>query len=338
MTSQLAELTPHMVHYNERLYEDGTFRWLPYLMYFHPADYRSEVVNTDAIGFRITHGKDEQASPGSRLPREPVKLLVGSSSVFGVGATNDAATLPSRLWSHHAPRRPWLNFGGRSHNSTQELLLFMLYRHLLPPVEEIVIYSGFNNLGLAKLPDLVQGDHGAFYLCNDYFAKVSELRKSQRTAGGRFRRQQATNTDAEAPVKNVDQQIAHAADLTLRHLDTWRVFASALGARLSFVLQPLAPWVRERPAAEEEALFRELDERFSFTAMHGDVTQPEVGRRYATALRDGCSRQQVNFLDMNTVLAAAAGPDDWIFVDRCHCTDAGYDLVARLLTEHLALS
>lgn len=335
MESQRALLTPHMTHYNEKLYEDGTFRWLPYLMYFHPADYRSEVVNTDSIGFRLTEGKDEQASPGGRLPKDPVKLVVGSSSVFGVGATNDSATLSSRLWSRYAPRRPWLNFGGRSHNSTQELLLFTLYRHLLPPVEEIVIYSGFNNLGLSKLPSAVQGDHGAFYLCNDYFEKIGELRKRTKKSGGAFRR--AAAADADPPVPAISDQITHAADLTLRHLDTWRVLAGALGARLSFVLQPLAPWVRDRPAPQEAVLFRELDELFSFTRMHGDVTAPEVGRRYAAALREGCARQGVTFLDMNPVLADAIAPDDWVFVDRCHCTDAGYDTVARLLAEQLDL-
>ena len=43
----------------------------------------------------------------------------------------------------------WINFGGRSFNSTQELILFTLHRHLLPPIKEIVLFSGFNDLGLA---------------------------------------------------------------------------------------------------------------------------------------------------------------------------------------------
>lgn len=337
MESQRALLTPQMTHYTEKLYEDGTFRWLPYLMYFHPADYRSKVVNTDSLGFRISHGPDSTASPGGRLPSEPVNLLVGSSSVFGVGTTRDDATLPSRLWSRHAPNRPWLNFGGRSHNSTQELLLFLLYRHLLPPVEEIVICSGFNNLSLARLPDQVQGDHGAFFLCNEYFAKIAELRKPPKKSGGPFRRERSPQPADAGTVMDPTQQIARAADLTLRHVDSWQLLARALGARLSYVLQPMAPWVREEPAPEEAKLFDELDELFSFTEMFGDVMSQQVGRAYAAALEAGCQKQDVRFLDLNVALAGTAEPGEWIFVDRCHFTDSGHDKIARLLAEQLDL-
>jgi hypothetical protein len=306
-------------------------------MYFHPADYRSDVVNTDRIGFRVSRNGTDHASPGGRLPDGPVNLVVGSSAVFGVGATHDGATLPSLLWSRYAPSRPWLNFGGRSHNSTQELLLFLLYRHLLPPVEQVVVYSGFNNLGLARLPRSKQGDHGAFFLCDDYFAKMDELRQPPGKSGRRRRRAAAAREAADEAVPDVDEQIDRAAELTVRHLGSWRLLTQALGARLSFVLQPLAPWVRDQPCREETLLFRELDELFNFGQMYGDITPPEVGRRYAAALRAGCDELDVPFLDMNVVLADALAPQDWTFVDRCHLTDQGHDTVARLLAEHLSL-
>lgn len=58
-----------------------------------------------------------------------------------------------------------------------------------------------------------------------------------------------------------------------------------------------------------------------------------VGRRYAAALAAGCAKADVPFLDMNGVLADAVEPDDWLFVDRIHLTDHGYDTVAWLLAE-----
>lgn len=52
-----AELTPHMLQYDAQFSDSGETRWLPYIMYFHPAGYRSEVVNTDSLGFRYAwHG------------------------------------------------------------------------------------------------------------------------------------------------------------------------------------------------------------------------------------------------------------------------------------------
>jgi len=339
MTSARAELTPQMLEYAKKFDDRGEIRWLPYLIYFHPADYRSDVVNTDRVGFRISHGPSgEQASAGGDVPDGPVRLLAGSSTVFGIGATSDAATLPSRLWSKHAPSAPWLNFGGRSHNSTQELLLFVLYRHLLPRVDEIVLFSGFNDLGLSRLPASMQGDNGAFFNCVEYFEALASVSKQKKPSHGfgRGSRHQAQQPAPE-PVPDLPEQIARAVDLTTRHLATWRLLADGLGARLTYVLQPLATWIRDEPAREERRLFAELDAISDFGRAYGDIASRESWRAYSTALSEGCAGVGVRFLDMNTVLADAVADDDWLFVDRIHFTDEGYDVVAALLAESLDL-
>jgi lysophospholipase L1-like esterase len=341
VTSARAELTPQMLQYAEKFDDRGDIRWLPYLMYFHATDHRSEVVNTDSLGFRIAHGADETGSVGGRLPSGPVRLLAGSSTVFGIGATNDAATLPSRLWTAHAPSVPWLNFGGRSHNSTQELLLFVLYRHLLPRVEDVVILSGFNDLGLARLPAWMQGDSGAFFNCREFYEQMDALRAKHRPSGRLPRLGGRRPSPSPAPderVPDLPEQIAHAVDLTTRHLDTWRVLTDGMGARLTYVLQPLATWIRERPAPQERRLFAELDEISDFGRAYGDIASPDAWRAYSEALQRSCEKLGVAFLDLNPVLAGAVAPEDWLFVDRIHFNDDGYDLVARLLAEALDLS
>lgn len=354
--SHRADLTPQMLAYAEKFDDRGDIRWLPYLMYFHAAGHRSEVVNTDRLGFRIAHGPGrQQASAGGPLPAGPVRVLAGSSTVFGIGATTDAATLPSRLWTGHAPSVPWLNFGGRSHNSTQELLLFLLYRHLLPPVEHIVLFSGFNDLGLSRLPASLQGDHGAFFNCVEFFEQMEALRARHGSRGatasllerlgpspGGLRRLRRPRRDAperrDERVPGLGEQIDHAVELTTRHLDSWRLLAEGMGARLTYVLQPLATWIRERPAPQERLLFDELDQVANFGQAYGDIAAQEAGRRYAEALQRSCDKLGVSFLDFNPVLAGAVGPDDWLFVDRIHFNDEGYDLVARLLAAALDLS
>ncbi|MGA6161328.1 SGNH/GDSL hydrolase family protein [Amycolatopsis magusensis] len=330
MKSHRDILTPQMPEYSERLYVRGTVRWLPYLMYFQPAGHDSPVVRTDRLGFRLSHGSGAHASAGGHVPDGPVNVLAGNSAVFGTGATRDEATLPSRLWTKYAPSRPWLNFGGRSYNATQELLLFTLHRHLVPEVAEIVVFSGFNTLALARLPASQQGENGAFFRCTEFFAKTAELGRPLTRAERRAARQVAEPVPAPA------EQLANAAELTLRQLATWRLLAGE--ARLTFVLQPLAPWVRERPAPQERLLFDELDERSDFTGTYAGIATPEAGRRYADALRTGCASLGVRFLDFNPVLAAALEPDDWVFVDRIHFTDEGHDLVAGLLATELSLT
>ena len=43
----------------------------------------------------------------------------------------------------------------------------------------------------------------------------------------------------------------------------------------------------------------------------------------------------VGFADLTPLVAAALRPTDWMFVDRIHFTDFGYDLAAQLLLDHV---
>jgi len=343
MTSARARLTPQMLEYAEKFDDRGEIRWLPYLMYFHPANHRSAVVNTDRLGFRLCCAGEAIASVGGVLPPGPVRLLAGSSTVFGIGATNDAATLSSRLWARHAPAAAWLNFGGRSYNSTQELLLFVLYRHLLEQVEEVVILSGFNDLGLSRLPAAQRGDHGAFFNSGEYFEQMERLRaRRQRGSTGTsrslLRRSGTRPPPAGNAVPGLGEQISLATELTVRNLDTWRALTEPAGTRLTYVLQPLATWVRPQPAPQERLLFEELDKISNFHQVYGDIAAMDTGRHYASALQAGCAKIGVRFLDLSPVIEAAIRPSDWLFVDRIHFTDSGYDLAAELLADSLGLT
>ena len=336
-------LTPQMLQYDD--FDDrAEARWLPYLMYFHRADYHSDVINTDAAGFRISHGATGRASVCGALPEGPLRLLAGSSSALGIGATCDAATIPSRLWTRYAPSGPWLNFTGRSYNSVQELTLFLLYRHLLPQIDEIVIFSGINNLALAQLPPSQQGDHGAFFFCAEFFAQMEDLKARHRKDKPGFARRtgkQASAAQADPPVPELPVLISNAVGLAARHLEAWCLLAAPTGARVSFVLQPLSTWWRPEPTQEEQLLFDELD-RLSklgaFEKVYGKIATPEAGKLYSEALRNACDKQGVRFLDLNPLLAAECGSKDWIYVDRAHYTDTGHDVVSRLVAEGLSLS
>lgn len=338
-------LTPQMREYD--IFTDpAEFRYVPYLMNAHRMDYRSEVVNTDRLGFRVSHGNDDAAGSVADLPPGPVNLLAGSSSAFGLGATSDRSTIPSLLWRKYAPQYPWLNVSGRGYNSTQELLLFVLYRHKLAALSEIVILSGVNNLALSRLPSWQRGDHGAFHFCGEYFDKMDELLAQHKDHSvARWRgllpknrpRQRSQRSDEETPLSDA---IARAVELTARHLAVWQVLADAANARLSFVLQPFASWIRDSGSPQEELLFDELDDlsEIPYEKLYGNIVPQEAGRAYANALRAACDSLGIHFVDLNPVMAEALTPEQWVFIDRRHYTDEGSELVSELIARELQLT
>lgn len=336
--SPRVSLTPQMLQYDD--FDDRSkTRWLPYLMYFHRTDYRSEVINTDRLGFRFTPGPGARVSVGSALPRGPVRLLVGSSSPFGIGVTSDDQTIPALLWSRYAPSLPWVNFCGRSFNSTQETMLYAFFRHLLPPVDEIVFFSGLNDLALSRLPAEQRGEQGAFFNCGEYFDAMEQIRAKHRKPERRFGRRprEAAAADPQVePVRPLAERIAGAVESTARNLDLWRLLAP--DARLSYVLQPLATWIRDEPAPQERLLFGELDEISNFWELYGDIATREAGRAYAEQMRVACEKRGIPFVDISPLLADVVATRDWLFVDRAHFTDVGSDIVARVLAESLRLS
>jgi hypothetical protein len=340
------ELTPQMRDYDE-WNDPGHRRYIPYLMYSQRADFSSRTVNTDHSGFRITTGPGGlTASAGGQVPPGPVCILAGGSSALGVGATSDAGTLASLLWSRYAPSSPWLNFGSYFYNPTQEALLFALYRHVLGDVSEIVIFSGVNAIMMARLPEWQQGDHGAFFFCGEYFEKMEELRSKNRKEPKIFGRRAGLGAAAPAIStfddvrRDVAKVISSAAEVTLRQLGIWRSMAGP-GARISYVLQPMSRWMRPTSTPEERVLYEERDRMSGlgvWEELYGDIATPEVAHAFAAALRAGCEKQGVRFFDLNPVVAESTTERDWLFVDRVHYNDTGHDVVARIMAGALELS
>ena len=329
----LSELTPQMMAYYEKFAETNSFPWVPYLMYFHPPKYQGAVFNTDASGFRYSEYKGKRYSACDYNQETPARILAGSSTVFGMGASSDAWTLPSRLSENDSRPESGLNFGGRSFNSTQELMLLVLYKHLLPPIKEIVLFSGFNNLALAGLPASLRLDHGPFFYCNQFFEALNPKKPDgvKSIAKWILKRHDASQ---ETP-PSIEDQISYAADLTLRHLNTWQILAKDLNAKLTYVLQPLSTWVRLHGCSQEEALFTELEQMGNFAEFYGDILRPEVCHQYGELLRIGVESMGVGFINISPILTESVKPDQWLFVDRIHFTDDGYDFVAKKLLEVL---
>lgn len=314
-------------------------RWLPFVMFLQQGGFRSPTVNTDRFGFRWTVSPEGKVWSVEEPPDRESGLVLGGSTAFGVGARGDAATVASVLAARTG--RPWLNLGGRGHVSTQELLAFLEYEDTLPPLRDIVLLSGLNDLstqyGANRWDDRLGG-----FLQSEYARAIAALEPSRwrqkrlRRALLRAGRQAGGSRPFEEILAEREGRRASMLRVQARNLGHWAALAAARGARVWFALQPLFPWLGKEASREEHVLF---DSRMRQDPRQQMVVEralaPEQHAPYAEALASLCRERGIGFLDLNRELRPHATPDAWLFVDRAHLTDRGYALCAECLLERL---
>jgi hypothetical protein len=353
LSRQLYRLNPHIRVYDEFMALGP--QWQPYTMFFHPPHFHSDVLNTDALGFRFSALEDsDPVSLGHQPKGRTVNLLVGGSAAFGMGATKDARTAASRLsaWTGE----PWLNLGGRGYNATQEALMFMLNQHRFERIRHVVILSGAHTLALEGRPENLASEHGHVEYASEYshyMAQYQEDRKPRAGAHGtgpetrdrgflsrymnllRPDEKSLSAPDIDTSF-NVERGVRRAAWTVSNALKQWRQLLTGTDAQLSFVLQPVACWTRNYLHPAELEMFHSLDHGpNNFWRGYSNLLGPQAHLPYAKALRATCHILGIRFEDMNVLLRSSPHIGDALFVDRLHCSDKGYDEVARLIEHRL---
>ena len=305
--------------------------WVPHLMYFHPRNASKPSVSTDQFGARNSVGTK---------PNAPTALLVGGSSVFGIGATSDSTTIPSLL--NASTKYNWRNLGGRAFNSTQETILLHLSntKKIDGP---IVVMSGANNLTRSLMAGSFSPMYGAFFHQGLFEQQMKSAAVGNRAltrqliAGLREKfglgKKSNTQMTSHTPITKAE---SYKVMLTVfeRDCEYLNMLAKHNSTTASFVLQPFAPWINKSLTSQEIKLFELLDqEAESFSRILVELAEHKA--QYARDVEAICANVGLKFLDLN--LAPELRQPEWLFVDRVHLTDAGYSVVAKLLVRELSL-
>lgn len=328
-------ITPQMADY-DRVGD----QWVPYLMRFDRPNRSFESVTTNEWGFRTTLARDGHAVSFAPLDEKDDNyrgIVVGSSAVFGVGATHDRHTIPSVL--NRTTNGTWLNYGGRAFNSTQELLLFLL--HLPKRVDHIVLFSGVNNITLAFLSDRPSR------IYNSLFSQTIFERAMANPAGEYIGlRRAATQLAKEIHhrffptrkpiVRQSLDSTCYEEILTCfrRDLTAIKALGDGLGASVHFALQPLATWIDKDLSPEESKIFQILDGM----SQDWEVLAKNIHNvkdRYFDDVAGVCADLSIPYTNIN--LAPSFKNRDWLFVDRVHLTDQGYGLAADIIKREFSL-
>ncbi|MFI9560306.1 SGNH/GDSL hydrolase family protein [Nonomuraea endophytica] len=334
---QQKRLIPYMKDYEDFALAD--VRWLPYVVFFNRAGYTSSAINTDSAGFRVSHGPEGALSLQDAPPPGEVSVLLGASPAFGLGASGDEHTIASLL--HRGPGgSSWLNLASPAFNSTQEVVLFLLHRHQVPALRDVVVISGLGNLVVAGLPG-ADRDYGQFFWSGAFLRKMGVPEQEDphwalgRLASARRRIRRGRTPDA-AKVLGLAERADLALRTTVRDLGRLCELAAPTGARVHFVLQPTVAWTGKRLSPEEKALIEENDrERGHMWNLFNEVLGAAVYPAYGERLESACEKLGVGFVDANRAFSAAG---EWLFVDQIHLNDEGNRVVAEFLKAELDLA
>lgn len=313
-------------------------QWVPYLMRFDRPNRAFPSVSTGAWGTRNTVASDgEMLNVGKPAQRDqPFNIMLGSSTVFGVGATHDRFTIPSRL--SQMKMEPWLNLGGRAFNSTQEWIILML--HLPPRIGKILVLSGVNNLTLAFLSSRPSPIYNSFFAQSTFEQTMADPKDEfigVRRAAERLLKELRHKFWPE-PRQLARASLTEVYDTIMqclrRDLICLKSMADGLRVPIYFALQPMATWI-ERVASEQESrVFSLLDEM----SMDWEVLARyliDTRDRYFADVEATCSDVGIPFYNMN--FAPEFCTSETLFVDRVHLTDLGYERAARVLLREFAL-
>ena len=316
-----------MVDYDEL----GTRQeWVPYLMYFNPRNAVLKSVSTDDRGFRNTTGSQNKRSTA---------LLIGGSTVFGIGATSNGTTITSRL--NGLTEHSWLNFGGRAFNSTQEAMLVHL-SNTAKVDGPIVVMSGINNLTRLLLPGNFSPMYGAFFQQSFFEKQMATGAVGNRELlwillnGLLSKFGIGKGVAPLSPSEAVTKADSYFAMLKVfeRDCEYLQMFAKHNGTTVTFAMQPFVPWMNKTLTSQEMQLFALLDlDGGGFSPILNELTNCK--EKYSQDLRTICLKVGMNYLDLNE--APELQRPDWLFVDRAHLNDAGYDTVAKILVRELGL-
>ena len=317
-----------MVEYESAFTDNSEIVYSPYLMYTNPKNYKSNVVNTDADGIRLSDSKKVPIS-NILLNSTSYNILVGSSTVFGIGSSSDKQTISSQL--ENLSGQPTINLGGRSYNSLQEFIYFYLfskkYNDYSP--RNVISLTGFNDLALSNISLNSNSISPAFFMQNPFIEQLS-MKKWGKKLPYKFR---VSNLNHEKNINHkIDKRILYSVESMKKYIDFMEFYCRGIGSSYAFALQPLFNWIEKLPSNIEEMIFNRLEEAGRFEDIYGEITTREVYKGYEKALEEHCNKRGVYFISITKSLKELElCKEDSIFVDRIHFNDFGSQLIAKIL-------
>ena len=313
-------------------YDQISCEYKPFVMFFNKPNFNSKVVNTDEWGFRLNHHDKNLKKQSIFFEEEEVSIVIGGSCVFGFGASSDEHTISSVLSKKTGGI--YINFGATAFNSKQELLLFINFFQKYKKIKRVIIISGVNDIFLNSLSG--EDVWGNFFFKEKY-EKIHNLHKIRNRFDKRI-----TNFFLKILKKkkndynNFDNKINSdkLRENYTESFDIWSKFSKNYNFDLYYFLQPVPTWFNKPLAKEEKDLFNILDN--SNDSSHNilkKLSEENTYKKFKELLESILMKKRINFIDLNNEFRKIKNLNKWMFVDRVHLNDNGYEEISKTILD-----
>lgn len=299
----------------------------------------------DGLGCRwnpqLAYDQDE-------IPVTPVKILIGGSVVFGIGASTDESTVASQMTLLEGTGV--YPIGERALGSWQELHGFLArFTHLQPL--EFVLLSGYNDafwtsrylnvpesfrkgrrlVGVVNSPFLAQSHLGFASLGTSRLRRIFailvagitnlDLLREAILVRQPIRKWPSLLSNTTTTVVDYEQVRLEVLKSLIATTAVWSALSKSLGCRMSYFLQPSHTWMSSM-IGEVSHLFKgSQSQQDFFIDLH-----PEFVR----ILSENSIKHDFNFCDLNALFLNTPNWSNF-FVDDCHLNDEGQRLIATFM-------
>ena len=318
-------IVPQMKNYDQISYE-----YKPFVMFFSCPNYKSKIVNTDEIGFRLNYHNKNFEKLSSFFNKENVTIVIGGSLVFGFGATSDINTISSIL--SNKTNKVYLNFGATAFNSKQEILLFLNFFQKFKKIDKVIIVSGANDLYL----NLIDEDEWGNFFFKKKYQDIFDRHKNRNNFYYKFNYFLNKFKKQNNKTENYKINFEKLHNDYNQNLKLWSKLSTSFDFKIHFFLQPLAIWTKKRLSEDEEKIFNVLDNSNDLAHLMLKETSKIENYIKFSKLLESLSREiNINFTDLNIKLNQSKNLDKSLFVDRIHMNDLGYNELSNIILDNI---
>lgn len=321
MEDLLTKHLPHMDFYRTNFQQ---FFYYPYIMQTNLPLYRSELVNTDSLGFRLTKKPDggwigfDDTDAG-----ECANLFIGGSTAMGWGSRNgDAGTIPSFLAEISGEK--WLNMSVCGQSIQNNHINLFLLSHRLKNIRRVVFLGGYNELAIFLNGNYFSKTYGGIYnqteFQNTMNRHLDDLKRSEECWQGDF-------------IKLPENSLEKKDDFEKWLRGTLDAIATNLSHRkisFLFLIQPYFEWIERSLTEVEIKITRWCAESHARACKKQFYNQIRDSKKwYFELLKNHCKSIGVSCIDLNEEFSNQTVPKMLVFFDPAHLSDEANHFIAQ---------